>query len=65
MPTVKARSAKLRALGEVAGGVDGFVGVWCEAVVGVPDAAVLPYPRTDTHRRRRGAVPEMTRPNGQ
>jgi len=51
-----ARGERRRALGEVAGRVDGLVGVGREAVVGVPHAAVLPYPRSP--RCMVTAVPE-------
>jgi hypothetical protein len=51
-----ARGERRRALGEVAGGVDGLVGVGREAVVGVPHASVLPYPRSPS--RMATAVPE-------
>ena len=44
------------ALGEVAGGVDGLVGVQHEAVVGVPHATVPPNPRSP--RCIAAAVPE-------
>ena len=53
-----ARGERRRALGEVAGGVDGLVGVRREAVVGVPHATVLPDPRCP--RCIATAVPETT-----
>ena len=51
IPTVKAvgegvRGKRRRTFGEVAGGVDGLVGVRLVAVVGVPHATVLPNPRS-------------------
>ena len=56
------RGERRRALGEVAGGVDGLVGVRREAVVGVPHATVLPDPRSP--RCNATAIPETTaKPN--
>ena len=61
IPTVKAvgegaRGERRRTFGEVAGGVDGLVGVRREAVVGVPHATVVPDPRSP--RCIAAAVPE-------
>ena len=57
-----ARGEQRRALGEVAGGVDGLVGVRREAVVGVPHMTVLPDPRSP--RCIATAVPEtVAKPN--
>ena len=56
------RGERRRALGEVAGGVDGLVGVRREAVVGVPHATVLPDPRSP--RCIATAIPETAaKPN--
>jgi len=56
------RGERRRALGEVAGGVDGLVGVRREAVVGVPHATVLPDPRSPRYIAT--AIPETAaKPN--